>query len=152
MGEACVVIGGNVVHHAGDARVHLALELAHERKGTVHLERKLLDDLKVLVGPARRELVLLQRDDWVDTLRKHGAEHGLGWASDAAANPAMRAQVMALRHDPQASALMAAELSASCRDATGQQITVEPAAMQKVLERHVRAHLDELAEVRPDFR
>jgi hypothetical protein len=38
------------------------------------------------------------------------------------------------------SALMAAELG------------VEPAAMQKVLEKHVRAHLDELAEVRPDFR
>ena len=35
---------------------------------------------------------------------------------------------------------------------TGQQIAVESAAMQKVLERHVRAHLDELAEVRPDFR
>lgn len=51
-----------------------------------------------------------------------------------------------------AAALMAAELSASCRDTTGQQITVEPAAMQKVLEKHVRAHLDELAEVRPDFR
>ncbi len=51
-----------------------------------------------------------------------------------------------------AAALMAAELSASCSDATGQQIAVEPAAMQKVLERHVRAHLDELAEVRPDFR
>jgi len=49
-------------------------------------------------------------------------------------------------------ALMAAELSASCSDATGQQVAVEPAAMQKVLERHVRAHLDELAEVRPDFR
>ena len=51
-----------------------------------------------------------------------------------------------------AAALMAAELSASYSDATGQQITVEPAAMQKVLEKHVRAHLDELAEVRPDFR
>ncbi|MFP7572279.1 hypothetical protein [Marivita sp. S2033] len=51
-----------------------------------------------------------------------------------------------------AAALMAADLSASCSEATGQQITVEPAAMQKVLERHVRAHLDELAEVRPDFR
>ena len=51
-----------------------------------------------------------------------------------------------------AAALMAAELSASCSDATGQQIAVEPAAMQKVLEKHVRAHLDELAEVRPDFR
>ena len=51
-----------------------------------------------------------------------------------------------------AAALMAAELSASCSDATGRQITVEPVAMQKVLEKHVRAHLDELAEVRPDFR
>lgn len=39
-----------------------------------------------------------------------------------------------------AGALMAADLG------------VEPAAMQKVLEKHVRAHLDELAEVRPDFR
>jgi hypothetical protein len=39
-----------------------------------------------------------------------------------------------------AAALMAAELG------------VEPAAIQKVLERHVRAHLDELAEVRLDFR
>lgn len=51
-----------------------------------------------------------------------------------------------------AAALMAAELSVSCSDTTGQQITVEPAAMQRVLEKHVRAHLDELAEVRPDFR
>lgn len=39
-----------------------------------------------------------------------------------------------------AAALMAAELG------------VEPAAMQKALESHVRAHLDELAEVKPDFR
>jgi hypothetical protein len=46
---------------------------------------------------------------------------------------------------------MAAELSATCRDATGQQITLEPAAMQKVLEKHVRAHLDDLAEVRLDL-
>ena len=39
-----------------------------------------------------------------------------------------------------AAALMAAELG------------VEAAAMQKALEKHVRAHLDELAEVRPEFR
>jgi hypothetical protein len=49
-------------------------------------------------------------------------------------------------------ALMAAELSAACSEATGQQISVDPALMQKVLENHVRAHLSELAEVRPDFR
>jgi hypothetical protein len=39
-----------------------------------------------------------------------------------------------------AAALMAADLG------------VEPAAMQKALEKHVRAHLDELTEVRPEFR
>lgn len=39
-----------------------------------------------------------------------------------------------------AAALMAAELG------------LDPPTMQKVLEQHVRAHLDELAEVRPDFR
>lgn len=51
-----------------------------------------------------------------------------------------------------AAALMAADLSASCREALGQEITVEPAAMQKVLEKHVRAQLDDLAEVKPDLR
>ena len=39
-----------------------------------------------------------------------------------------------------AAALMAADLG------------VEPAAMQKVLEKHVRAQLDDLAEVKPDLR
>ena len=39
-----------------------------------------------------------------------------------------------------AAALMAADLG------------VEPAAMQKILEKHVRAQLDDLAEVRPDLR
>ena len=67
--------------------------------------------------------------------------------------PDMRVPIgYALNWPARAAALMAAELSASCSDATGQQITVEPAAMQKVLEKHVRAHLIELAEVRPDFR
>ncbi|MBW7851031.1 MAG: hypothetical protein H3C38_11085 [Rhodospirillales bacterium] len=39
-----------------------------------------------------------------------------------------------------AAALLAAELG------------IEPAAMQRTLETHVRAHLEELADVRPDFR
>jgi len=44
---------------------------------------------------------------WLETLATHGAEHGLG----AMADPAMRAQAMALRFDPDASAMMAAELA-----------------------------------------
>jgi hypothetical protein len=43
-------------------------------------------------------------------------------------------------------------MAASRLEATGRQITLEPAEMQKVLGRHMRAHLDELADVRPDFR
>jgi hypothetical protein len=53
---------------------------------------------------------------WLATLDRHGANHGLGWADAAIqrgriADPAARAQVMALRFDPDASALMAAELA-----------------------------------------
>jgi len=53
---------------------------------------------------------------WLATLDRHGSEHGLDWADQAitggrVSDPAMRAQVMALRYDPDASARMAAELA-----------------------------------------
>nr|WP_276509774.1 transglycosylase SLT domain-containing protein [Novosphingobium taihuense] len=53
---------------------------------------------------------------WLRTLEKHGAEHGLGWASDmirsgAANDPSARAQLLALRFDPQVAATMAGELA-----------------------------------------
>lgn len=50
---------------------------------------------------------------WLATLARHGDEHGLAWAQQAAlsGDPALRAQVMALRFDPQASAVMAGELA-----------------------------------------
>lgn len=53
---------------------------------------------------------------WLRTLEKHGREHGLGWASDmirsgAASDPSARAQLLALRFDPQVSATMAGELA-----------------------------------------
>jgi len=74
---------------------------------------------------------------WVDTLKKHGAEHGLGWAAQVASNPAsdpaMRAQVMALRHDPQASALMAAELASDNKTTLTGQLGREPDASELYL-------------------
>jgi len=63
---------------------------------------------------------------WLDTLKKHGAEHGLGWAAEAAADPARRAEVMALRTDPRASALMAAELAGDNRAALAGALGREP--------------------------
>lgn len=52
---------------------------------------------------------------WLNTLARHGADHGLDWASgavdSAAINPALRNQLLALRNDPSLSALMAGELA-----------------------------------------
>ena len=52
---------------------------------------------------------------WLQTLDRHGDRHGLDWAANAIdggrADPTMRAQIMAMRYDPGASALMAAELA-----------------------------------------
>lgn len=58
---------------------------------------------------------------WLRTLDKHGAEHGLGWASDmirsgAVRDPAARAQLLALRFDPQIAATMAGELAGDNSD------------------------------------
>lgn len=49
---------------------------------------------------------------WIDTLNKHGGSHGLG----SAANGASRAQMMAMRFDPQAASLMAGELANDNRE------------------------------------
>jgi hypothetical protein len=57
---------------------------------------------------------------WLETLDRHAGTHGLDWAGAAItrsggratiADPAMRSQIMALRYDPDVSALMAAELA-----------------------------------------
>lgn len=61
------------------------------------------------------------RDTWLRTLEAHGDKHGLGWASAAISggritDPSLAGQIMALRHDPQASALMAGELAGDNRD------------------------------------
>lgn len=57
---------------------------------------------------------------WLETLDRHGARHGLGAPGSAngsgnlgakISDPAMRSQIMALRYDPDAASLMAAELA-----------------------------------------
>lgn len=53
---------------------------------------------------------------WLQTLDRHAASHGLDWAGAAIEggrirDPQLRSQIMALRFDPHASSLMAAELA-----------------------------------------
>jgi hypothetical protein len=49
-------------------------------------------------------------------------------------------------------AMMAAELSASSGEAAGEAVQVDQRGLHTVLERHVRDHLAELAEIRPSLR
>ena len=68
---------------------------------------------------------------WLQTLGRHGAEHGMAWASDLIQNgqladPSVRAQVMGLRYDADASAMMAAELAADNKADLTAQLGREP--------------------------
>lgn len=78
------------------------------------------------------------RGTWLNTLGRHGAEHGYGWAQQAIehgaiASPAVRAQIMALRFDPQAASLMAGELAGDNRMALSQQLGRDPDATELYL-------------------
>ncbi|PEQ14726.1 transglycosylase [Novosphingobium sp. PC22D] len=78
------------------------------------------------------------RGTWLQTLDRHGANHGLGWAGDAISggritDPALASQIMALRYDPDASALMAAELAGDNRDALHGVLGREPDAAELYL-------------------
>lgn len=75
---------------------------------------------------------------WLSTLDRHGAEHGLGWAGEAIsggqiADPAMRAQIMALRYDPNTSAMMAGELASDNRAELATALGREPDAAELYL-------------------
>lgn len=62
---------------------------------------------------------------WLATLKRHGAEHGYGWATEAIApagkgtyriaDPGLRDAILGLRTDPDAAALMAGELASDNR-------------------------------------
>ncbi len=72
---------------------------------------------------------------WLETLDRHGANYGFGWAGDAinadeggaaSVDPAMRDAVMSLRYDPDAASLMAGELARENRDALQAGLGREP--------------------------
>lgn len=72
---------------------------------------------------------------WLDTLDKHGEQYGLGWAGNAIrdgengskiVDRAMSGEIMALRYDPDASSLMAAELTRDNRDVLRTALGREP--------------------------
>lgn len=73
-----------------------------------------------------RGLYQFTRQTWLETLQRHGADHGLAWAADAigrdasgrlsVGDPQLREQILGLRNDPAAAAAMAGALTADNRD------------------------------------
>jgi len=75
------------------------------------------------------------RSTWLRTLDRHGAEHGLDGAGGAnesgrVADPSTRSQLLALRYDPDASAMMAAELASDNRAELSGALGREPDAAE----------------------
>jgi hypothetical protein len=105
----------------GPEAVHAAIRRAADATGV---------DFSLLVETARREsafnpaaragtssatgLFQFIESTWLDMVRRHGAEHGLGAQAAAlnqGADAAVRRDILALRTDPELSARMAAELA-----------------------------------------
>lgn len=72
-----------------------------------------------------RGLYQFTRQTWLETLQRHGANHGLAWAADAIGrdasgrlgvnDPQLREQILGLRNDPATAATMAGALTADNR-------------------------------------
>jgi len=116
-----------VVNAVQTSGVHAAIERASAATGVdfdyllaqARLESGLNPDARARTSSAAGLYQFID-GTWLDTVDRHGSAHGLAWADEAitrqggravVGDPAMRAQIMALRHDPDAAALMAAELA-----------------------------------------
>lgn len=72
---------------------------------------------------------------WLETLGRHGAEHGMSWVNDAIqggglSDAGTRAQIMGLRYDADTSAMMAAELASDNKADLTAQLGREPDAAE----------------------
>jgi len=89
--------------------------------GQAQVESSLKVDAKAPTSSASGLYQFIEQS-WLGTVKKHGAEHGLGWAADAisqgpggryqVSDPATRSHVLKLRNNPEVASLMAAEHAA----------------------------------------
>ena len=89
--------------------------------GQAQVESSLKPDAKAPTSSASGLYQFIEQS-WLGTVKKHGAEHGLGWAADAISqgpggryyisDTATRSYVLKLRNNPEIASLMAAEHAA----------------------------------------
>lgn len=129
---------------SGADRVRSAIAQASRRTGMdfgylykqAKIESGLRPDAKARTSSATGLYQFIDQS-WLAALKRHGAKHGMQWASDCISSdrrgrlcvtdPGMRSAIMSLRNEPEASALMAAETAADNRQhierATGRTAT-----------------------------
>lgn len=112
--------GGRVIAAIGHASARTGVDFAY-LLAQAKIESGLNPQASAPTSSARG-LFQFTGATWLATLRKHGADHGLGWAAEGGA------AAMALRDDPQASALMAGELASDNAAALGQGLGRAPGA------------------------
>lgn len=112
---------------SGSPQVHDAIRQAAAATDTdfdyllaqAHVESSLDPSARARTSSAAG-LFQFTQSTWLETLKAHGAQHGMGWAADAistqsgrarVSDPAMRAAIMNLRFDPEAASLMAGEFA-----------------------------------------
>lgn len=114
-------------------RINSAIQLAASRTGV---------DFSYLLNQARMEsgfnpnarartssatgLFQFIEQTWLGTVKRHGAEHGLGWAADAirqghnghfyVSDPQLRQAILDLRREPEAASAMAGEYASDNKD------------------------------------
>lgn len=104
-----------VVATVRDAAARTGVDFAY-LLAQAKIESGLDPDARATTSSARG-LFQFTASTWLETVRRHGAGHGLGWAADAlsngtaAAGTAARTAILALRHDAEAASLMAGEFA-----------------------------------------
>lgn len=120
---------GNLESLNAPGRVQSAIAVAARKTGIdftyllgqAQVESSLRPDARASTSSASGLYQFIDQS-WLSTVKKHGAEHGLGWAADAisqgsngrfyVADTATRSYIMKMRDNPEVAALMAAEHAA----------------------------------------
>ncbi|MCW1404139.1 lytic transglycosylase domain-containing protein [Novosphingobium sp. MW5] len=140
MSQVQSIAGAPVPQVGGEAQVRAAIARAAGATGVdfdyllaqAKIESNLKPQAKAATSSATG-LYQFTNSTWLSTLARHGEKHGLPWAASAQSDPSLRAQAMALRLDPQLSALMAGELANDNRAALTAALGHEPDASELYL-------------------
>jgi hypothetical protein len=108
-------LAGGIVARVQDAAARTGVDFSY-LLAQAKLESGLDPSARAATSSARG-LFQFTSATWLETVRKHGSSHGLGWAADALASgaaqagSAARAAILSLRDNAEAASLMAGELA-----------------------------------------